>query len=65
VNTISDVCGNENAVVAGEVRLDLILTDRDVVKELTKRVKDCERDACAQAALKVGVLAGLGKRRRR
>jgi hypothetical protein len=53
----SDLCRNGHSVADGEYRLDLVVTDRDVVEELTRRPDAGERDGYAQAALKLGVLA--------
>ena len=57
MNIGSDMCQNGHTQVAGEFRLNLIVTDRDVVDELAKRSDDGQREGFALAALKVGVIA--------
>jgi hypothetical protein len=57
MGTNSDVFRNGHPAVDVEYRLDLVVTDRDVVEELTRRPDAGERDGYAQSALKVGVLA--------
>jgi len=53
----NEVLHDCNGHTDSEVRLDLVLTDREVIQELSRRREPSDRESYAQAALKVGVLA--------
>jgi len=57
MSIINDVIDDGNGHRDSELRLDLVLTDREVIQELSRRREPSDRDSYAQAALKVGVLA--------
>ncbi len=57
MSNLNEVLHDCNGHTDSELRLDLVLTDREVIQELSRRREPSDRESYAQAALKVGVLA--------
>ena len=57
MSNLNEVLHDCDGHMEGELRIDLVLTDRDVIQELSRRREPGDRESYAQAALKVGVLA--------